>query len=221
MAFGKTNMPPSRGGAGSLTKPDFTAPESFHFHSCAPPSPALHPHGKGGRAGGAGDDGRVPGAPGLAMIATGSRTAARARHPCDRGSRLPLAWTCLGQIGNRARCRLNRFAWTCRHGRHRVVRVVAVSAAIGDPAGRTAVGHGHRHPVAAGRHHGADRCRADDRAKPCRSTAPGAIASGRRPGCRTCRSSRAGAHLASWKITPTVWRRPDRSRLTPCRRFTR
>ena len=29
------------------------------------------------------------------------------------------------------------------------------------------------------------------------------------------------AHSASWKMIPAVCRRPDRMRLTPCRRFTR
>jgi hypothetical protein len=28
-------------------------------------------------------------------------------------------------------------------------------------------------------------------------------------------------HAASWKMTPSVWRCPERIRLTPCRRFTR
>jgi hypothetical protein len=28
-------------------------------------------------------------------------------------------------------------------------------------------------------------------------------------------------YFASWKMMPTVWRIPDRTRLTPCRRLTR
>ena len=33
--------------------------------------------------------------------------------------------------------------------------------------------------------------------------------------------SRRSSHFASWKMIPTVWRMPDRMRLTPCRRLTR
>ncbi|RWO55246.1 MAG: hypothetical protein EOS14_30400 [Mesorhizobium sp.] len=33
--------------------------------------------------------------------------------------------------------------------------------------------------------------------------------------------SRQHLYFASWKIMPTVWRRPERSRLTPCLRLTR
>ena len=35
------------------------------------------------------------------------------------------------------------------------------------------------------------------------------------------RGQMAWAHFASWKITPTVWRWPERIRLTPWRRLTR
>src|SRR5690606_8321813 len=39
----------------------------------------------------------------------------------------------------------------------------------------------------------------------------------RRPSARALRLDQA----ASWKMMPRVWRMPERTRLTPCRRFTR
>lgn len=45
----------------------------------------------------------------------------------------------------------------------------------------------------------------------------------RRPmaGCRCALQRERRRHGASWKMIPSVWRCPERTRLTPCRRFTR
>ena len=78
-------------------------------------------------------------------------------------------------------------ATACRYG---IVGVVAIAAAVGDPAASAAIGHRHRHLMAARRHHVAERRLRrryrrsaatarlrTARAKPRSSTAPSAIAS--------------------------------------------
>ena len=62
----------------------------------------------------------------------------------------------------------------CRHGRprcagFRIDAVVAIAAAVGDPAGAAAIGHRHRHRMAARRHHVAKRRLRHDRVDAQRS----------------------------------------------------
>jgi hypothetical protein len=42
-----------------------------------------------------------------------------------------------------------------------------------------------------------------------------------RGGCGAAAFRRSAPHLASWRMTPSVWRWPERTRLTPCRMLTR
>ena len=101
---------------------------------------------------------------------------------------------------------------------HRTVGRIAISATACRPAGGATGGHRDRHAPAPWRFHmpnGASTATAamasrsagaSSSANPPSSIAPGSSASSRR-------SLRGQA--ASWKITPSVWRWPECSRLTP------
>src|SRR5262249_49618666 len=115
--------------------------------------------------------------------------------------------------------------------RIRIDRVIAITAAIGHPAEAAAIGHRHRHLVATGREHAAEGRLSSHRRhsieqimldRPREAAQDHRALADRLAGWQNVRAvKQIRSHFASWKITPTVWRRPERNRLTPWRRLTR
>src|SRR5579862_1724853 len=126
----------------------------------------------------------------------------------------------------------------------RIFRIVAITTAVGHPTTTAAIGHRDRHLMPTRREHPPERRRCNDLAQRrdqlrfavtdesaqehgafghflSRSPHSGKASKQirRQPILTTIRHT--DRYLASWKITPTVWRRPERSRLTPCRILTR